>query len=102
MPIPSTQDDVADVRSATSARDVLPLAAVTALWNGHVIEATKLVRVERNISVKEAKAQVDAYLLHDPALKRTVEQIQADTRDGVLRWLTFLLIGGIGLTYLLL
>lgn len=102
MPPPSTQHAVADALTAPPVDEPLPQAAVTALWQGHVVEAIKLVRLERNIGLKEAKGQVDAYLLRQPVLKKKMEQAQAETWEGLLRWLTFLLIGGIGLAYLLM
>lgn len=102
MPPPSTHHAAADVLHASPAPETLPQRAVTALWKGHVIEAIKLVRLERNISLKEAKDQVDAYLLYQPVLKKKMEQVEADTQEGLLRWLTFLFIGGAGLAYLLM
>jgi ribosomal protein L7/L12 len=81
--------------------EALPPAAVSALWHGQKIEAIKVVRLERHLELKAAKDQVDAYLRQQPVLKKKVEQIQADTRDGLLRWAAFLLIGGAGLAYFL-
>ena len=37
----------------------LPAAAVEMLWKGNVVEAIKLVRVERNFCLKDAKDLVD-------------------------------------------
>ena len=37
-----------------------------------------------------------------PALKNRIDVAQADAREGLLRWLLFLLIGGAGLAYLLM
>lgn len=77
-------------------------AAVAALWRGHVIEAITLVRNDQQVDLKEAKASVDAYLRSQPALQRRLEQVQADARTGLLRWVLFLLIGGAGLLYVLM
>ena len=44
-------------------------AAVELLWRGNVIEAIKLVRAERNLSLKEAKDPVDAYIRSQPSLR---------------------------------
>jgi len=79
----------------------LPPAAVSALWHGQKIEAIKVVRLECHLDLKGAKDQVEAYLRQQPVLKKKVEQIQADSRDGLLRWAAFLLIGGVGLAYFL-
>jgi ribosomal protein L7/L12 len=74
---------------------------VAALGQGHLIDAIKLVRVEQNIGLKEAKEQIDAYLRDQPVLRTRIDQTQADAREGLLRWLMFLLIGGAGLAYFL-
>ncbi len=102
MPPSSTQHADVDVLHAPPAPETLPQTAVAALWKGHVIEAIKRVRLERNISLKEAKDQVDAYLLRQPVLKKKMEQVETESREGLLRWLTFLFIGGAGLAYLLI
>lgn len=77
-------------------------AAVAALQRGQVIEAITLVRKEQHVALKEARASVEAYLRSQPALQRRIEQDQSDARDGLLRWLWFLLIGGAGLLYVLM
>ena len=102
MPTTSFEPTVAPVANRPGVPEALPPAAVSALWKGQIIEAVKVVRLERNIDLKDAKDQVDAYLRRQPVLKKKVEQIQADSRDGLLRWAAFLLIGGAGLAYLLL
>ena len=79
----------------------LPLAAVDLLWRGEVIEAIKLVRVERHIGLKEAKEAVDAYVRSQPPLQRKMEQVQAGTRQKLGRWLTWLLILAAGAAYFL-
>ncbi len=61
----------------------------------------KLVRLERNIGLHEANDVIDTYLQSQPALKNRIDETQADAREGLLRWLIFLLIGGAGLTYVL-
>ena len=61
----------------------------------------RLVRLERNIGLHEGKDEIDTYLLSQPALKNRIDETQADAREGLLRWLIFLLIGGAGLTYVL-
>ncbi|MGQ0666431.1 MAG: hypothetical protein ACT4O4_05295 [Nitrospiraceae bacterium] len=67
-----------------------------------MIEAIKVVRLEQHIGLKEAKDQVDAYLRSQPVLHKKMEQAQADTREGLLRWLVFLLAGGAVLGYFLM
>ncbi len=102
MPSSSLQPAVCDVAQAPVAHAALPQVAVTALWRGQVLEATKLVRADHNVGLKEAKELVTAYIQTQPALRNQIDQAQADTREGLVRWLIFLLVGGVGLAYLLL
>ena len=74
---------------------------MTALWQGHRIEAIKLVRLEQNIGLHEAEDVIDTYLRSQPALRNRINEAHADAREGLLRWLMFLLIGGAGLAYVL-
>jgi ribosomal protein L7/L12 len=53
-------------------------AAVALLWRGDVIGAIKVVRVERNLGLKEAKDLVDAYVRSQPSLRQKMEQAQAE------------------------
>lgn len=102
MPLTSAQTPSCELPSAPVTAATLSQAAVIALWHGQVIEAVKLVRIEQNIGLKEAKARVDAYVQTQPALMNRIDQARSDTREGVLRWLIFLLVGGAGLAYLLM
>lgn len=65
------------------------------------MEAIKLVRLEQNIGLHEAKDAIDTYLQSQPALKNRIDEAHVNAREGLLRWLTFLFIGGAGLTYVL-
>lgn len=65
------------------------------------MEAIKLVRLEQNIGLHEAKDAIDTYLQSQPALKNRIDEAHANAREGLLRWLIFLFIGGAGLTYVL-
>jgi len=56
----------------------LPNAAVEMLWRGDVIAAIKVVRVQRNLGLKEAKDLVDAYIRSQPSLRQKMEQAQAE------------------------
>lgn len=53
-------------------------AAVELLWRGDVLGAIKIVRVERNLGLKEAKDLVDAYIRSQPSLRQKMEQAQAE------------------------
>lgn len=101
MPITALDPTAVTVANRSGTSEALPAAAVSALWQGQVIEAIKVVRLERHVDLKDAKDQVDAYLRRQPVLKQRIEQRQADTREGLLRWAAFLLIGGAGLAYFL-
>jgi ribosomal protein L7/L12 len=101
MTLSSAQSPAADMTKAIRRPAVLPEPAVAALWRGNVIEAIKLVRLEKNIDLKEAKDQVDEYLRSQPVLKNKVQQVQAEAREGLFRWLIFLLGGGSALAYFL-
>ena len=70
----------------------LPNAAVEMLWRGQMIEAIKHVRVERNLSLKEAKDLVDAYIRSQPSLRQKMEQAQAETWQKLKRGLIVALI----------
>jgi len=69
----------------------LPQAAVEALWKGNVIEAIKIVRLERDVELKAAKDQVDAYLKGQPALQHRLEAAQAQATQTLVWWLIGLL-----------
>ena len=70
----------------------LPNAAVEMLWRGQMIEAIKLVRVERNLGLKEAKDLVDAYIRSQPSLRQKMEQTQAEMWQKLKRGLIVALI----------
>lgn len=101
MSLSSLQAPISEVPAVAPRKPTLPQTAVAALWQGHLIEAIKLVRLEQNIGLHEAKDVIDTYLRSQPALKNRIDEVQADAREGLLRWLIFLLIGGAGLAYVL-
>ena len=57
-----------------------------------MIEAIKLVRVERNLGLKEAKDLVDAYIRSQPSLRQKMEQTQSEMWQKLKRGLTVALI----------
>lgn len=67
-------------------------AAVEMLWRGDVIGAIKVVRVERNLGLKEAKDLVDAYIRSQPSLRQKLEQAQAEAWRKLKRGLIVALI----------
>ena len=75
---------------------------MAALWQGHMTEAIKLVRLKQNLGLHETKDLIDTYLRSQPALKNRIDEAQADAREGLFRWVIFLLAGGVGLGYFLM
>lgn len=74
------------MRNGSSQSIDLPQAAVNAIWKGNTIEAIKIVRLEREIELKEAKDQVDAYVRSQPALQHKLQAAQAQTTQTLVRW----------------
>jgi hypothetical protein len=79
-----------------------PKAAVDALWQGNVIEAIKVVRLEQNIGLKEAKELVDAYIGSQPALKKKLDWVLATAKKRMVRWLIGFLVLATGIAYFLI
>jgi len=77
--------------NGSSQSPALPQAAVAALERGNTIEAIKIVRLERDIGLKESKDLVDAYLKSRPDLQRRLEAAQAEARQGFVRWMVIFL-----------
>ena len=80
MPIEPAQDQA------------LSNAAVELLWRGDVIGAIKVVRVERNLGLKEAKDLVDAYIRSQPSLRQKMDEAQAEAWRKLKRGLIVALI----------
>ncbi len=97
LQLPSAETPITDLHPPA-----LPPAAVAALWRGQVIDAVTLVRMEQQVDVQEANNSIEAYLRTQPALKHRIEHAQADAREGLFRWTLFLVIGGLGLAYVLM
>lgn len=68
-----------------------PQTAIAQLEQGNTIEAIKIVRLERDLGLKESKDLVDAYLKSRPDLQRRLEAAQAEARQGFVRWLVIFL-----------
>jgi ribosomal protein L7/L12 len=101
MPSASVQPSPCDVPAAPVLREPLSQAAVTALGRGQIVKAIELVRAEENIGLNEAKAYVEAYVQAQPVLRNQIIQARADAREGLFRWLVFVLVGGGGLFFFL-
>jgi hypothetical protein len=80
----------------------LPKTAVEALRRGALIEAIKAVRQERNIAFKEAKAEVEAYLFSQPALKKKMDKVLVTAQQKFVRWMIGFLVFAAGVVLLIL
>lgn len=102
MSLSSLQPPVSKIQTPPTLPFLLSQAAVTALRKGQIVDAVKLVRLERNIGLHEAKDAIDTYLQSQPTLKKRIDDARADAQEGLLRWLIFLLTGSVGLAYVLM
>lgn len=83
-----------ETENRKTAAPALPLAAITALRAGNKIEAIKVVRIERNTGLKEAKDIVEDYLQSQPELKSAFANAQSeDSRSGLLGIAMLVIIG---------
>jgi len=82
-----------ELRNAPPAKPTgpveIPPEAVPALMRGEMIEAIRIVRTKQRIGLKDAKEAVDAYLLTQPALARSVGEARAKARRRALNWLAW-------------
>ena len=69
----------------------LPKAAVETLRKGNLIEAIRIVSREREIGLKEAKAQVEDYIASQPALKKKMDKVLVEAQQKFIRWMIGLL-----------
>ncbi len=72
--------------NAPSHPHELPQAAVEALWKGNAIEAIKIVRLERDLGLKESKDLVDGYVQSQLALQQEMQVAQAEKKQTFIRW----------------
>ena len=75
------------MRTDSAQSTDLPQTAIDAIWKGNTIEAIKIVRLEQNIGLKEAKDQVDTYVRSQPALQHKLRAAQAQATQTLIRWL---------------
>lgn len=101
MSLSFLQPPISEASTAPPLDPALSPAAMTALLEGRVIEAIRLTRLEQNIGLHEAKDLIDTFLRSQPALKNRIDKAQVDAREGLFRWLIFLLAGGVGLAHFL-
>jgi len=66
--------------------EAMPLAAVSALQNGKLIEAVRVVRQARRIGLKDAKDAVERYLASEPLIRSRFDAANAESRRTALLW----------------
>jgi len=59
---------------------------VSALQNGRMIDAVKIVREVHGVGLKEAKDAVDRYIASDSLLRSRFDAARAEVRKGVRLW----------------
>lgn len=77
----------------------LPKAAVEALRQGDLIGAIRIVSRERDIGLKEAKAQVEDYIASQPALKKKMDKVLVEAQQKFVRWMVGLAVLAVGVAY---
>lgn len=102
MSSPSTPSAVLESSAESSEAPPLSEAARSALQRGQLADAVRIMQNEQQIGMQDATRQIDRYLKTRPAIRHRLERVQADTREGVFRWIVLLLIGGVGLAYVLI
>lgn len=78
-----------------------PTEAVAALARGSKIEAIKAVREAGSVGLAEAKEIVEDYIDRHPAVKNRMTAANAQSAQGVLRWLALVAVAGVVLYYFL-
>ena len=74
-------------RARATDRGGFPLAAVSALQNGKLIDAIRIVREARGIGLKDAKEEVERYLESDPLVRSRYRAAVSESRRSALLWL---------------
>ena len=78
-----------------SSAPELPAEAVAALQRGNKIQAIKIVRMERNIDLKDAKDAVEAYVAGQPALQTSMAKVQRTGTVALVRWVVIIVLAGL-------
>lgn len=80
----------------------LPKTAIETLRRGNLIEAIKIVRQERNVGFKEAKAAVEDYIASQPAIKKKMDKVLLSAQQKFVRWMVGLLVIVVGIVVLIM
>jgi ribosomal protein L7/L12 len=80
--------------------EAFPLEAVSALQNGRMIDAVKIVRAAHGVGLKEAKDAVDRYIASDSLLRGRFEAARAEVRKAVRLWaIALAMLAGLAVYY---
>ncbi len=71
-------------------KPVVPPEAISALTNGNMIEAIKIIREKTGLGLKESKDLAEQYIQNHPALKATMDTAQAVSLQG-LKWVAVII-----------
>jgi ribosomal protein L7/L12 len=82
-------------------RGAFPLAAVSALQNGKLIDAIRIVRETRGIGLKDAKQEVERYLESEPLIRSRFRAAHSESRRGLLLWVIALVLLAVLVAYFL-
>ena len=80
-----------DTRRNPGAAPALSAAAIAALRRGNKIEAIKLVRMELNIGLKEAKDAVEDFVKGQPELQSALAEAQGEAKRSAVVWIAVLI-----------
>lgn len=101
MPFLRARHVVAEMFDSSSGAVASPPAEVPLFRLEHSMDARTLVCPERSIEVEGAQGEAVTDVLSCSASKKESARPSGETREGVVHWLMLLLIGGIGMAYLL-
>lgn len=79
---------------------VLSDEAISALENGHIIQAIKITRVNTGLGLKQAKEVVEAYVECHPALKEKIFANRISFNISQERFIHILIVVGLVVAYI--
>lgn len=85
QPLPSPPREI--------VRAEFPLAEVSALQNGMLIDAIRIVREARGIGLKDTKEAVERDLESEPLIRSRFQAAHSESRRSMLLWMVTLVLG---------
>jgi len=101
MPFLPARHVVAEMFDSSSGEVASSLTEVPLFRLEHSMDARTLVCPERSIKLEGVQSQAGSDVLSPFASGKESARLSVETWEGVVRWLMFLLIGGVGMAYLL-